>query len=797
MLFKIMNNKRKTSLIKKQKELEKEGITRGIKRYRDYLNTITAHGAASYAKPGERLICNLIEPLSEAIKIEQNNCRAAHGRRGRPKKYCDSLLELPPDELSLITLRQTFNACADVATSKVINVAIQIANLIEMEINRERLKIKVPKKRIERQKFLYKIKKAITKKPLSREYKVPLGTKLISLLIKSTSAFEHKFIYEKKKKYGVIRLSDKTRKSIEKQHEIYEYLRPYYLPMICPPVPWKNLYNGGYITAETKTPLIKGLNKNHIKYLIKTDLRRVYKALNLIQNTPWRINRDIYKAMRECFDSSIAFPPKVIPAKNISYAKKPQDYKTNKEARKEWHRKKYEIDEKKEEYKIKRIQLKQKLSLAQEYFKKDKIYFPHNMDWRGRIYPIPAYLNPQGDDASRALLEFAKGKPLGEHGVFWLKIHLANLYGKDKCSFEERIDWVNKHEQDIKDSAKYPIKGKKLWKRADKPWRFLAACLEWQNYQKRGIKWTSHIPIAMDGTCNGLQHYSALGHDLKGGKATNLIGSEKPQDIYIEVLDVVKRGVEDDKKNGVAEAHNWSRHLNRKIVKQGVMTTPYGVTEEGLKYQLKEILKSENIKIHGVRKDNVNYLAKKIIFAVGKIVKSAPKYMLWFRKVAKLLAENNIPIKWTTPVGFVVYQAYKKTKRKEIKTILQSIILREEISNLLDIGRQKRGLPPNFIHSQDAAHMMMTIIKAYEKYGISSYAMVHDSYGVHACDWDNFGPLIRISFVEIYSKDVLDKFRDEIQRLAPTLEIPLPPSLPSKIDQLDIRHVLKSRYFFS
>jgi len=56
------------------------------------------------------------------------------------------------------------------------------------------------------------------------------------------------------------------------------------------------------------------------------------------------------------------------------------------------------------------------------------------LDFRGRVYPIPPHLNHIGADLSRGLLEFSEGKPLGDTGLRWLKIHLANKMGKDKLS---------------------------------------------------------------------------------------------------------------------------------------------------------------------------------------------------------------------------------------------------------------------------------------------------------------------------------------------------------------------------
>lgn len=45
----------------------------------------------------------------------------------------------------------------------------------------------------------------------------------------------------------------------------------------------------------------------------------------------------------------------------------------------------------------------------------------------------------------------------------------------------------------------------------------------------------SHLPIYQDGSCNGLQHYAALGRDEEGGKEVNLVPAEKPSDVYSSV----------------------------------------------------------------------------------------------------------------------------------------------------------------------------------------------------------------------------------------------------------------------
>lgn len=66
-------------------------------------------------------------------------------------------------------------------------------------------------------------------------------------------------------------------------------------------------------------------------------------------------------------------------------------------------------------------------------------------------------MNHLGDDLSRGLLKFSEAKPLGERGLRWLKIHLANLYGFDKGNFDERANFVMERLDEVYDSAENPL----------------------------------------------------------------------------------------------------------------------------------------------------------------------------------------------------------------------------------------------------------------------------------------------------------------------------------------------------
>ena len=89
-------------------------------------------------------------------------------------------------------------------------------------------------------------------------------------------------------------------------------------------------------------------------------------------------------------------------------------------------------------------------------------------------------------------------------------------------------------------------------------------------------KYESRLPIHQDGTCNGLQHYAALGGDQLGAEAVNLVGRDRPSDVYGNVAKLVSAQVQIDAEAGDKMASLLVGRISRKVVKQTVMTTVYG-----------------------------------------------------------------------------------------------------------------------------------------------------------------------------------------------------------------------------
>jgi DNA-directed RNA polymerase len=129
----------------------------------------------------------------------------------------------------------------------------------------------------------------------------------------------------------------------------------------------------------------------------------------------------------------------------------------------------------------------------------DGFYYPHNLDFRGRAYPMHPHLSHLSSDLCRGVLEYAEGRPLGKSGLRWLKIHLANKYGGgiEKLSHESKLAFVENQLPDIFDSAANPVDGNHWWINAEDPFQCLAACMDLSDALKSSSPHhaVSHLPI--------------------------------------------------------------------------------------------------------------------------------------------------------------------------------------------------------------------------------------------------------------------------------------------------------------
>jgi DNA-directed RNA polymerase len=464
-----------------------------------------------------------------------------------------------------------------------------------------------------------------------------------------------------------------------------------------------------------------------------------------------------------------------------------------------WRRRVREIENEIAGFHSNRCYLNLQLELARAFIDQT-FYFPHNIDFRGRAYPIPAILNHMGADNARGLLRFAKGRELGAAGLTWLKVHLANTYGFDKASLKEREQFTMDHLEDMRDSALNSLNGKRWWLTAEDPWQCLAACFELTAALDcpDPAKFVSHLPVHQDGTCNGLQHYAALGGDMMGATQVNLVPGDRPADIYSEVARLVRTEIEKDEEQGNAMAKLLHGKISRKVVKQTVMTNVYGVTFIGARAQVQKQLDVIIPKTDETVIDNYSlsaYIAKTIFKVLGDMFKGASGIQHWLAACAARIATALTPeqieklnsqlhdkptgkkknkskskkgtaadfqssVIWTTPLNLPVVQPYRNTQIRAIPTQMQSVWITEPRSTDPVLKRkQMQAFPPNFVHSLDATHMLLSALKC-DEIGLT-FAAVHDSFWTHAADVPVMNRILRDAFVRMHSENIIGRLAEE------------------------------------
>ena len=608
------------------------------------------------------------------------------------------------------------------------------------------------------------------------------------------------------KRVGVVRLNSVVVEKLAKA-PVSSVLAKY-LPMVAEPKPWVGFREGGFL--EHPVPVLR-LNPTDVqqkRYAITAaengDMSQVFAGLDVLAKTRWRVNRFVFDVMLAAWNKGEAIakiPPENPPADYPAEPLPSDDPKP----RRLWMRQVREAENHRAGLKSQRCFQNFQLEVARAYLN-ETFYFPHNCDFRGRAYPIPPFLNHMGADNSRGLLLFAKGKELTTAGLWWLKVHLANVFGYDKASFEDRLKFTNDHLSDIYDSVNNPLDGNRWWLKAEDPWQCLAACKEVKNAldSPDPAKYVCQLAIHQDGTCNGLQHYAALGGDVVGAQQVNLVPGHRPSDIYTGVAEMVKADIADDAVQGLELARALEGRVTRKVVKQTVMTNVYGVTFIGAKRQVRK-------QLHELFPDFPNtgavslqraapYIAKKIFQALSKMFNGAHDIQYWLGDCAARICESLSPqqidyiereakgekppnhfrlkrlkstvkdeytafkssVIWTTPLKMPVVQPYRKTSTRRIETILQGVTtLHKSDADPVDKKKQLQGFPPNFIHSLDATHMFLTALKCHEV-GLT-FASIHDSFWTHAGDVDTMSKIIRDAFIMMHSEDIVGRLAAEFK----------------------------------
>jgi DNA-directed RNA polymerase len=470
-----------------------------------------------------------------------------------------------------------------------------------------------------------------------------------------------------------------------------------------------------------------------------------------------------------------------------------------------------------------RIVMLQDLATA-EALLQTPFYIPHNMDFRGRVYPVP-HFNQQRSDYVKAQLQFADGRVLTQSGAYWLAVHLANCGDFNKVSkqpFDTRVQWVADNEQMIFDIARDPRGTFHLWSQADAPFSFVAACLEWYGYRCDPESFKSHIAVALDGSNSGLQHYSCMMRSKREGALVNLMPSEKPADLYQTVADSVKAMVEADAAKGLEVAKVVLKNgVTRSLCKRATMTFAYSSEEYGFREQLMDdVMRPAAVAVlqghleanpwemlrtskAGVTKMDggftaASYIAKCIWRAVNDIVTDACVGMAYFRRCAQLLAHEGKGLVWHTPVGLPVLHLYSEYTTKKVKLFLHDkevrLFARTGPTEVVNKAKAADAVSPNVVHSLDSAALMLCVLDCAEA-GVRDFSLIHDSFGAHPNDTETMYHAVRQSLINMYeSYCPFEEIRSQTYAALDAKE--KLPEVPVKGD-LDLSSILNADYAFS
>jgi len=598
----------------------------------------------------------------------------------------------------------------------------------------------------------------------------------------------------------------------------------YPMPMTEKPLDWKfedGKISGGYVNHQYEMVRIKKKNLKYDKYS-----QDIFDSVNYIQSTPWRVNEEALTII----ENDLRAPLKVdfikalypestnckfeVKIKDEEVLAELSDKELNeiKEARHIYNQSAvlYQAEVKDYESAMGKYRaIKMAIEIANKY-KGKTIYFPNSYDSRGRIYPIPVGLTPQGSDAVKALIEYENGQVLDWDGAEWAFAYLASLYGDDKLHFEDRA----KRGMELM-TADY--------KDADEPFQFLSHQIELRKVIA-DKKYIFKGRIHLDACNSGSQFTSALTGDLAGCMATNVIPTLKEdgkcdrQDAYLLVANksiemaknILSGSLSEDDREVYELLLDLLEKSGRKICKRPVMVSNYGGTAGGRADMLFDMFRELGVERKHITQQNAIKFARIIGDSITGVLNGGKAFEKYIQQMNNMIANKGTAVTWTTSDGFhVVHVKNKELKPKQVTLMLpnarrKTTIIKKLFSDEVAASKMRSAISPNYIHSLDAELLRRTALRMRDE-GIMDTDWIHDSFG---CLPNQVNDMLRITkevFLEMMEAKPLQVLDDELRSQAlfngnteKQLEKVEMPNLGGiNIESGDLRVLLNSEWFFS
>ena len=547
-----------------------------------------------------------------------------------------------------------------------------------------------------------------------------------------------------------------------------ELFSPLAWPMLIPPNDWDTERPGGYLLNE----VMRGYDMVRRGDPTCIQGETPISFLNKIQKVAYTLNPFVVGVAKTFMERRIEVG-KFVPQVEMPLPPKPADIDDNKDSEMSYRRAAAEAYNYNAQAFQRSCRTRMTMNAVEVFEDVDKFYIPWSFDYRGRAYPIPAFLTPQDTDFGKSLLKFHEGSFMTPEAEDWLAFQVATTYGLDKAPMQERLEWTRDNHKLIERIATDPLGCLHEWEVADEPWTFLAACDEYFHCIIKCDRHHTNLPVAVDATCSGLQILAGLARDASTAELVNVLPSDKPQDAYKVIAEQAKPHV----------PKSIRPHMDRKTTKRTVMTVPYNAKPFSNRGYIREALKEKGVE---VEKDDLTATVKAVRDAMDVIVPGPMKVMKWIEtEVGKAIDRGATSLTWMTPSGFTVKQKLMKPKVATIELQLMGrckIRVATEDGDKVDKNHHKNATAPNLIHSLDASLLHLSALRFN-----APISLIHDSVLCRATDMSVLSAIVRETYMHLFAEhDYLTTFAHYIGA----------ETEPPIIDTLKPANVIDSTYFF-
>ena len=771
--------------IDEQIQLEREQIKQGLKELRRNTKQLEEKEYASAAIYGVASVQTLIPLVTDRIVDTAN--RIHEGRTGVYfKEIHQYLADVEPEAAAAIASKITIDKIFSPkkSSSQLQNVADAIGQAVENECMMRYYERNVPGLlHVLKENYWHRSigthQKVVVIRTLMNRYdvdswkcwgianRIRLGTWLLDCIIQASGWFDKSLRREGRKTYTDIIPT----KAFEDQREqimgTAELFSPCAWPMLIEPNDWSNERPGGYLLNE----VMRGHDMvRRGPTLIQGETPIAF--LNQIQKVAYTLNPFTVMVAETLMEKGIEVG-KFVPICELPLPPKPYDIETNKDSRKDYRRRAAEVMNINAQAYQRSCRTRMTMNAVKIFRDKEKFFIPFSFDYRGRCYPIPAFLTPQDTDFGKSLLKFHEQAFMTPESEGWLAFQVATTYGLDKATMQERQEWVKENISLITRVATDPIRNLSDWADADEPWTFLAACEEYYSTCIDCSRHYTNLPVAVDATCSGLQILAGLARDASTARLVNVLPGSEPQDAYKVIA------VEATPKCPV----NIRPYMDRKTTKRTVMTVPYNAKPFSNRTYIRDALKEKGVEIE---KEDLTETVKAVRNAMDVVVPGPMRVMKWIEKeVGEAIKNGATELTWTTPSGFVVTQRLMKKVVETIELQLLGrckIAVATEDSDKVDISHHKNATAPNLIHSLDASLLHLSALRFR-----APLALIHDSVLARASDMGQLSDIVRQTYMHLFAEH--DYLNDWASQIGAQSEPPI-------IGDLEPERVIESTYFF-